>query len=106
MQFAENVQDIGQEGYCFVMTMQDLIQLKQPWREFKKYSANFLNIRLTAQTLAPNDFHMFGPLKNHIDDRRLADDKEAETAVKNFSAVGFDTGKVMEQVYQCLWRIC
>jgi hypothetical protein len=32
------------------MTMPDLIQPKQPRREFKNYSGNFMNIRLTART--------------------------------------------------------
>jgi hypothetical protein len=50
MQFAENVQVSWQEGYCFIMTMQDPIHPEQLRREFKNYSGNFLNIRLTART--------------------------------------------------------
>jgi hypothetical protein len=38
------------KGYCFIMTMPDPIQPKQPRREFKKYSGNFLNFHLTVQT--------------------------------------------------------
>jgi hypothetical protein len=51
MQVAENVEANWQEGYCFIMTMPDFIQLKQPRREFKNYSGNVLNIRLTARRL-------------------------------------------------------
>jgi hypothetical protein len=39
-----------QEGNCFIMTMLYPIQLEQSRREFKNYSGNFLNIRLTART--------------------------------------------------------
>jgi hypothetical protein len=46
----ENIQANWQEGYCFILTMPDLIQPEQPRREFKNYSGNFLNIHLTAQT--------------------------------------------------------
>jgi hypothetical protein len=50
MQFTENFQANWQERHCFVMTMPDPIQPKQPRREFKNYSGNFLNIYLTART--------------------------------------------------------
>jgi hypothetical protein len=50
MQFAENVQASWQEGYCFIVTRPDPIQPKQPRRELKNYSGNFLNIRITART--------------------------------------------------------
>jgi histone-lysine N-methyltransferase SETMAR len=60
--------------------------------------------------LVPSNFHLFGPLKNHIGD----DDEEvetgvevAETTVKRLLCCGFwHTGKVIGQVYQCWWRIC
>jgi hypothetical protein len=61
MQFTENVQANWQEGY-FIMKMPHPIQPKQPWREFKNDSGNFLNIRLTA----PSDFHLFGVLKTTL----------------------------------------
>jgi hypothetical protein len=50
MQFAENIQANWQKGYCFIMTIEEPIQAKEPSREFKNYSGNILNIRLTAQT--------------------------------------------------------
>jgi hypothetical protein len=50
MQFAENIQGNWQEVYYFIMKMPDPIQPKQPRRQFKNYSGNFLNIRLTART--------------------------------------------------------
>jgi hypothetical protein len=50
IQFAENVQANWQEGYCFSMTLPDPIQPKQPRREFKNYTGNFLKFRLAAWT--------------------------------------------------------
>jgi hypothetical protein len=49
--------------------------------------------------LAPSDFHLFGPVENHLGGRCFADDKEIETEVqkwlrqqpKDFYAAGFDT---------------
>jgi hypothetical protein len=49
MQLAENVLANWQEEYCFIITMPDPIQSKQPRREFKNYSGKFLNICLTAR---------------------------------------------------------
>jgi hypothetical protein len=48
--------------------------------------------------LAPSDFHLFGPVQNHLGGKRFADDEEAETEVrkwlrqqsKDFYAAGFD----------------
>jgi hypothetical protein len=57
VQFAENVQANWQEGYCFIMTMPDPIELD----------------------FAHSDFRLFGPLKNHLGGKRFADDKEVET---------------------------
>jgi hypothetical protein len=48
--FTENVQANWQVGYCFIMRVPDPIQPEKPRREFKNYSGNFLNVRLTAQT--------------------------------------------------------
>jgi hypothetical protein len=81
------------------MTMPDPIQSEQPRREFKNYSGNFLNIRLTSPDLTSSDFHLFGPLKNNLSGKRFADDEEVETDVrkwlrqqsKYFCAAGFDT---------------
>jgi hypothetical protein len=65
--------------------------------------------------LAPNDFHLFGPPKNHFGGKRFADDRRscnrgaevAETIVKILQCCRFRrTGKAMGQVYQCWWRIC
>jgi hypothetical protein len=49
LKLQENVQANWQEMYCFIITMPDSIEPKEPVREFK-YSENFLNICLTAQT--------------------------------------------------------
>jgi histone-lysine N-methyltransferase SETMAR len=34
--------------------------------------------------LAPSDFLLFGPLKNHLGDRRFADDEEVGTGVRKW----------------------
>jgi hypothetical protein len=72
MQFAENIDANWQEGYCFVMTMPDPIQPEQPGREFKNYSGNFLNVRLTSPGLVSSDFDLFSPLKNHLGGKNFA----------------------------------
>jgi hypothetical protein len=49
--------------------------------------------------LGPSDFHLFGPLKNHLGGKRFAENKEVETEVRkwlrqwsrDFYAAGFDT---------------
>jgi hypothetical protein len=48
--------------------------------------------------LAPSDFHLFGPLKNHLGGKRFADDEKVKIEVrkwltqqsKDFHAVDFD----------------
>jgi hypothetical protein len=48
--------------------------------------------------LAPSDFHLFGPLKDHLGGRCFTDDEEVETGVqkylrqqsKDLYAVAFD----------------
>jgi hypothetical protein len=48
--------------------------------------------------VAPSNFHLFGPLKNHLGDKRFTDEEEVEREVrkwlrqqpKDFYAVGFD----------------
>jgi hypothetical protein len=51
-----------------------------------------------GRCLAPTDFHLLGPLKNHRDGKHFADDKEAGREVRkwvrqqseDFYAAGFD----------------
>jgi hypothetical protein len=48
--------------------------------------------------LTPSDFHLFGPLKNHLSGKHFADDKEVEMEMwkwlgqqsKDFYAPGFN----------------
>jgi hypothetical protein len=56
------------------MTMPDPIQPEERERDFKNYSGNFFSI----PDMAPSDFHLFGPLKNHLGGERFADDEEVE----------------------------
>jgi hypothetical protein len=57
-----------------------------------------LNIRLTAVTWPVWFVGLFGPLRNHLGDRRFADDEEVETEMRkwlrqqsdDFYAAGFD----------------
>jgi hypothetical protein len=81
MQFTENVQTNWQEGYYFIMTMPDLIQLKQPRREFKNYSGQW-ELLPCSPYLAPSDVHLFGLLKSHLGAIRFADDEEVEMEVR------------------------
>jgi hypothetical protein len=53
--------------------------------------------------LAPSDFHLFGPLKYNLGDKRFADDEEvAETKIRTLLCCGFRrTNKAMGHVFQC-----
>jgi histone-lysine N-methyltransferase SETMAR len=56
--------------------------------------------------LAPSDFHLFGPLKNHLGGTRFADDEAVQREVrmwlrqqpKDFYAAGIGTDKTVGQV--------
>jgi hypothetical protein len=77
MQFAEYVRANWQEGFCFIVTMPDPIQpeqLRQNSRTKVPYSSD----------LAPSDFPLFGPLRNHLGGKRFADDEEVETEVRKW----------------------
>jgi histone-lysine N-methyltransferase SETMAR len=58
--------------------------------------------------LAPSNFHLFGPLKNHLGGKCFADDKEAEMVVqkwlrqqsKDLHAAGFDA--LVKQWDKCI----
>jgi hypothetical protein len=58
--------------------------------------------------LVPCDFHLFGPLKDHLGDKRFADDEEIEMKVrkwlkqqsKDFHAAGFN--EVVKQWDKCI----
>jgi hypothetical protein len=97
MKFEESVQANWQEAYCFIMAMPGPIQPKHPRREFKNYSGNFLNIRLTARTW-PLVTSSVWSANNHLGGRSAADDEEVATEVrkwlrqqsKSFYPVGFD----------------
>jgi hypothetical protein len=95
MQVAEKVEANWQEGYCFITTMPNLIQLKQPRREFKNDSGNFLNIRLTARTWPPSDVRLVGPVKTtlvtniSLMTKRLKQ-RRLRQWLKDFCAAGFD----------------
>jgi hypothetical protein len=54
--------------------------------------------------LAPSDFHLSGPLKNHPGGKRFADNEKVETEVRMLRVWGI--GKAMGRVYKCWWRIC
>jgi hypothetical protein len=94
------------------MIMLDSIQPEQPSREFKNYSENFLNVRLTARTWALMTstcllkktlmWQMF-----HWRRRGWNGGAEvAETTVRGLLCCGFRrTAKRMGHVYQCRWKI-
>jgi hypothetical protein len=72
---------------------------------------NFLNICLTTRTLALSDFHLLGPLKNHLGGQVLLMTKRFKQRYRSswdniLLCCGFQcTGKAMGQVYQCWWKI-
>jgi hypothetical protein len=114
MQFAENFQANWQEGYCFIMTMPDPIQLEEPSTEFKNYSGNFLNIRLTDRTWPLVTPSVWSAKKTPWWQtfcwwqRSWNGGAEvAEITVKRLLCCGvWRTAKAMGQVCQCWWRIC
>jgi hypothetical protein len=83
---------------------QDRIQELQELLEHTPYNLD----------LAPNDFQLFRPLKNHIGGKCFADDEEVETDVwkwlrqesKDFFAPGFDALVMRLDKCICWWRIC
>jgi hypothetical protein len=103
--------NVNSASYCGVLLkLRDAIRRKRPGQlprgvllhhdnarphtaPFKKYSGNFL-----SPGLAPGDFHLSGPLKDHLGGKRFADDEEVETELqkwlrqqsKHFCAAGFD----------------
>jgi hypothetical protein len=90
-----------------------LLQPEHPGREFKNYSGNFhLPYRLN---LAPSDFSLFCPLKKNILAANVSlmmkrlkwrCGSGQTTTVKRLLCCGFwHTGKAIEQVYRCWWRI-
>jgi histone-lysine N-methyltransferase SETMAR len=93
MQFAENVQANWQDGYCFIMTTTQSTQGR-----IEELQWELLEHLPYSPDLAPSDFHLFDPLKNHLGGTRFTDDKEVETEVqkwlrqqsRNFYAAGFD----------------
>jgi hypothetical protein len=81
MQFAENIKTNSEEGYYFIMTMPDHIQLEQPSREFKNCSGNFFEHPPYSAELAPSDFHLFRPLKKNLGGKRFTVEED-ETEVR------------------------
>jgi hypothetical protein len=49
----------------------------------KELNAKIINKEIIPVYGGKYDFHLFGPLRNHLDGRRFADD-EVETEVQNF----------------------
>jgi hypothetical protein len=113
MQFVENVQANWQEAYCFFVTMPDPIQPKQPSREFKNYSGNFLKICLTARSWSLVTSSVWSakipPWWQMFHWRRKVEMEVwmwLRQQSKDIYAAGWRISKVMGQVYQCWWRIC
>jgi histone-lysine N-methyltransferase SETMAR len=68
----------------------------------------FLEHPSCSQDLAPSDFHLFDPLKNHLAGERFADDEEVEAEMwkwlrqesKDFYTVGF--GALVKRWDKCV----
>jgi hypothetical protein len=80
------------------MTIPYPIHPEQPRGEYRNYKGNIMNMPYSP-VLARNDFHLFGPQKNHFGGKQFTDDEEVELEMqkclkqhsKDFCAVGFDT---------------
>jgi hypothetical protein len=82
VQFLENFLVNRQEEFCFIMAMPDPIQPKNSGENARTTSTVELLEHLPCSPdLAPHDFHLSGPLKNHIGGKCFADDEEAEMDV-------------------------
>jgi hypothetical protein len=109
-------ENVYSASYCEVLlTLQDAIHLKRPGQLAGRELLHHDNARphtaratqeriqelqwelleqLPYRTdLAPSSFHLFGPLRNHLDGKRFADDEEDGMEMrqqsKDFYAVGF-----------------
>jgi hypothetical protein len=71
----------GKRGYCFIMTMLVPIQSDQPWREFKNYSGNFLNIRFPVGIWPVVTSICLVRQKEHFGGKHFTDDEELVTEV-------------------------
>jgi hypothetical protein len=49
----------------------------------------------------PSDFHLFGPLKDHLGGKRFTDDEEVEPEAWKWLRQQFSTRWAMGKVYQC-----
>jgi hypothetical protein len=98
MQFVENVRANWQEGYRFIMTMPDPNTARTTQERIQELKCELLEHPPYSPDLAPRDFHLFRPLKNHLGDKRFAGDEEVETEVRkwlrqqsgDFHTAGFD----------------
>jgi hypothetical protein len=50
----------------------------------RRYNWEVLDHFLYSPDLAPSDFHLFGPLKNHLGGRRFATDVEVQQAAMSW----------------------
>jgi histone-lysine N-methyltransferase SETMAR len=72
---------------------------RAPQERIKKLQCELLEHPPYSPDMAPGDFHMFGPLRNHLGGKCFADDEEVEMEVqkwlrqqaKDLYAVGFNT---------------
>jgi hypothetical protein len=70
--FQKHGKNVNSASYCeVVLKFRDAIR-KWELLEHPPYSPDF----------APTDFHLFGPLKEHLGGKRFADDEEVETGVR------------------------
>jgi hypothetical protein len=53
-------------------------------KPLRRWVGKFSNTPLTALTLHPLDFHLFGKLKEHPSGQRFASDQEVENETRNW----------------------
>jgi hypothetical protein len=60
-------------------------QIRKTTRELlRRYNWEVLDHPPYGPDLAPSDFHLFGPLKKHLDGRRFATDDEVQQAIMSW----------------------
>jgi histone-lysine N-methyltransferase SETMAR len=105
--FQKRGENVNSASYCdLLLKLRDAICSKRPGQMAKGGTASSCNFRPhTAQAtqerieelqrellehpaysldLAPSDFHLFGPLENHLGVKRFADDKDDEMEVQKW----------------------
>jgi histone-lysine N-methyltransferase SETMAR len=81
MKFKENVQ-AKRQGVLFHPDNARPHSARATHERFQELQWELLEHPRYSPDLAPSDFHPFGPLRNHLGDRRFVYDEKVETEVQ------------------------